>query len=70
MAKESDDEPKTWNHRISAGNHGNFDLSDELIPYELFSEEVDLPLREIEQLGLDLSFKDEIKKSVHRSYLE
>jgi hypothetical protein len=33
LAKESDEEPKAWNHHISTGNHGNFDLSDEVIPY-------------------------------------
>ena len=40
LAAESE-EPHSWNHHISTGNHGNFDISDEMIPYEVLSEEVD-----------------------------
>lgn len=34
------EEPHSWNHHISIGNHGNFDLTDEVIPIELLSEEL------------------------------
>lgn len=39
LSKEVE-EPHSWNHHISIGNHGNFDLTDEVIPIELLSEEL------------------------------
>lgn len=44
MAAQTD-EPHGWNHYISTGNHGAFDISEEVIPFELLSEEVDSMLK-------------------------
>jgi hypothetical protein len=37
LSKEVD-EPHSWNHHMSKGNNNLFDLTDEVIPYEVLSE--------------------------------
>lgn len=69
LAAESD-EPHSWNHHVSAGNHGNFDLSDEIIPFELFSEEVEQSIKEVNETGLELPSREQFKRNTHKEYLD
>ena len=69
LSAESE-EPHSWNHHISTGNHGNFDISDEIIPYEVLSEEVDQKIKPILDLPLEIKELEGIKKKVHRDYTE
>ncbi len=64
------EEPHSWNHHISTGNHGNFDITDEVIPYELMSEEVDEMIKPLADLPLELPLATSLKKKIHKDYTD
>ena len=71
LSQESD-EPHSWNHHISTGNHGGFDVSEEIISFEIFNEEVSnavRPLTDLEGEG-NIKVVEEFKKKVHKEYLD
>lgn len=64
------DEPHSWNHHISTGNHGSFDISDEVIPLELVAEEVTQLVKPLTDLALAVPGLEALERRVHKEYTE